>query len=220
MKKILSAAVASIVLTGCVTMSNDTKTNGAATGAAIGCAGGAVLAKIAGGNAATGCAIGAVAGGIAGYEQARQQEIANAERARQEVLATLHRTPGGQSARAEVKTTEVTVTDSKTKETKKIKALDTATLEIPTAMKGTPQYSEVMSKVKRLAEQIADERGSSEIIVSLSPGDAKSFKVALESAQTKTAKGNIITVTKTTDNRIEKGTEVIKVKPGLLNTKV
>ena len=53
-------------VTGCADMQQRTGMNdkqmGAATGAALGCVGGAVLARLTGGDAGVGCAAGAVVG--------------------------------------------------------------------------------------------------------------------------------------------------------------
>lgn len=66
-KAVLSAlAAASIPLAACTSTTNDDTLASAGTGAAIGAAGGAGVAAVAGGDVLTGAAIGAAVGGLAG----------------------------------------------------------------------------------------------------------------------------------------------------------
>jgi len=59
-------AAASLPLAGCSSMNNDSTLASAGTGAAVGAAGGAGVAAIAGGDLLTGAVIGAAVGGVAG----------------------------------------------------------------------------------------------------------------------------------------------------------
>lgn len=222
MKKIALTLIATAVgLAGCANMQEttgmDNKTAGAVGGGLIGCAGGAFLARMMGGDAAAGCAAGAVVGGLIGYENARKEEIASAERAKQEALDAMATMPAGKKATGgEVKTVEVAVTDKAKGETKKLQAFDSVSLDFPISTKGTPEHTAAMGKLKTLAERVADQRGSSEIFVSVSPTDPRNQKVALQSDQVKTQKGNLITVTRMTDAGVPKGVERITVKAGSL----
>lgn len=211
-------------LSGCASIQQgtgmDNKTAGAVGGSAIGCVGGAVLAKLAGGNALAGCAVGAVAGGLVGFEKARQEEIAAAQRARNEAVAAFSTLPGHKVRAGEVRTVEVAATDKSTRETRKYQAFESVSLDIPLAAKGTPEHDAAMSKLKTLAQRVADERGSSEIEVAMAPADAKARKVAASSGTAQTDKGNTITVTRVTDADVPRGIERITVKAGRLRTEV
>ena len=70
---------ASLALNGCANM--DQKTQSAGMGAAMGCAAGAVLAKLTKNDATTACLAGAVVGGLIGYQRARSSEIDEAKAA-------------------------------------------------------------------------------------------------------------------------------------------
>lgn len=226
MNKIAWTAVAlAIGLAGCANTntntpgSMDNKTSGAVMGGALGCAGGALLAKLAGGNMAAGCAVGAVVGGLVGFERARQEEIADAERARQDAIAATASLPPQQRARGGVvKTVEVVAKDKANGSTQKVKTFDSVSVDIPISTKGTPEYTAAMGKLKTLAERVADERGSAEIVVAVTPADARANKVNMSGGKVTTAKGNPITVTKMTDTSVPKGMERITVKAGRLKT--
>ena len=221
----LSAVALAVALTGCADMQQKTgldgKTIGAAGGAAMGCIGGALLARLNGQNAAGGCVVGAVLGGLIGFEKTRQDEISAATKAQQEAIAALAPLSVGRQVKAgEVKTVEVTATDKTKNETKKFQAFDSVSVEIPLSAKGTPEYDAALSKLKALAEKIADERGSSKIVIAMTTADARANKVTLETATAKTAKGNTVTVTKAADNAVQKGVERVTVRAGKLEQTV
>jgi len=225
MKKIqFSALLLPALLAACANTSQpgmDAKATSAAAGAAIGCVGGALLAKVTGQNAARGCALGALAGGLIGFEKARQEEIAAAAKAQQDAIAALSTLPPTTTAIAkagEVKTVEVTATDKATNESRKYQAFDSVTVDIPMSAKGTPQYEEAIGKLKTLAERVADERGSSRIEIAMTSADARANKVSLETASVKTAKGSTITVSKIADNSVPRGVERFTVRAAPLRT--
>ena len=220
-----SVVTLAITLAGCADLQKQTgmdgKTAGAAGGAAIGCIGGALLAKISGQNAAGGCMVGAVAGGLIGFAKARQDEISAASKAQQEAIAALASLPAASQVKAgEVKTVEVTATDKTKNETKKYQAFDSVSVDIPISAKGTPEYDAAIGKLKTLAEKVADERGSSKIDIAMTAADARANKVTLETASVKTAKGNTITVAKAADNTLQKGMERVTVRAGKLEQTV
>lgn len=221
----LSVVTLAITLAGCADLQKQTgmdgKTAAAAGGAAIGCIGGALLAKISGQNAAGGCMAGAVAGGLIGFAKARQDEISAASKAQQEAIAALASlSAAGQVKAGEVKTVEVTATDKTKNETKKYQAFDSVSVDIPISAKGTPEYDAAIGKLKTLAEKVADERGSSKIDIAMTAADARANKVTLETASVKTAKGNTITVAKAADNTLQKGMERVTVRAGKLEQTV
>lgn len=219
LKNVLIPISIAAILSGCANMQQvtgaDDKTASAVSGAAIGCVGGAVLARVLGKDAAAGCALGAVLGGLAGFEKARQEEIAAAEKARQEAEQIFASLPANQQPKVgAVKTTEVTATDKKTNETKKYQAFESVTLDIPVSTRGTPEYETAISKLKALATRVADERGSSEIELAYSQTDMKALKIKQEKASVTTEKGGVITVTKTGKADVPKGIERFTVRAG------
>ena len=221
----LTLIAVAVGVSGCASIQQstgmDNKTASAVGGGLMGCVGGALWAKLGGGNAAVGCAVGAAVGGFVGFEKARQGEIAAAEQARNEAVAAFAALPARQKVRAsDVKTKEVVVTDKNTRETKKYQAFESVSLDIPLSAKGTPEHDAAMDKLKTLAQRVADERGSSEIVVALTPVDARARKVAATSGTVQTSKGNTITVSKVADDSVPKGVERITVKAGRLQTEV
>ena len=95
-----------------------------------------------------------------------------------------------------------------------------AAIDIPISAKGTPEYDTAISKLKTLAEKVADERGSSKIDIAMTAADARANKVTLETASAKTAKGNTVTVSKAADNTVQKGIERVTVRAGKLEQTV
>ena len=89
----LSAVALTVALSGCAEIQQqtglDSKAISTAGGAAMGCVGGALLARMTGQNGLGGCMAGAVVGGFIGFEKSRQDEITAAEKARQEAMAAL-----------------------------------------------------------------------------------------------------------------------------------
>ncbi len=220
MKLLTSLAISvTVALSGCADIQQstgvDSETLNTAGGAAIGCLGGAFLAKVTGQNAMGGCLLGAVAGGLIGFEKSRQEEISAATKAQQEAMTALAPLSTSRLVKAgEIKTVEVIATDKTKNETKKFQAFESVSLDIPLSAKGTPEYDAAMSKLKTLAEKVADERGTSKIDIAMTAADAKANKFVLETGSAKTAKGNTITVTKAADNSIPKGTERVTIRAG------
>lgn len=208
-----------VTLTGCANMQQisgvDNKTASAAGGAALGCIGGSVLAKVMGKDATTGCAVGAVVGGLTGFEKARQEEIAAAENARTEAAQAFAKLPEKDRPKiGEVKTTQTEVTDKKTNEKKKYKTFQSVTLDIPVSTRGTDEYETAIGKLKTLATRVADERGSAEIDMEYSKADATKLKVKQETASVKTEKGGVITVKKSANSNVPQGIERFTVRAG------
>ncbi|MDM0028405.1 glycine zipper domain-containing protein [Variovorax saccharolyticus] len=223
MKSLFVPAVAlSVVLSGCANIQAstgaDAKTVSTVAGSIVGCAAGALLARATHGNALAGCTVGAVAGGLIGFEKARQEEIASAEQARREALAAMAQLPpAGRPVASEVKTVEITATDKDSHQAKKYRSFDSLSVDLPLSTRGTPEHQAALDKLKKLAERIADERGSSELYLAMTPADTKAQKVSLETIKAPTQKGTV-TIFKTVDATLPKGFERVTVKAGKLKT--
>lgn len=224
MRKVsLSVLAAALVASGCAQMQQagfDAKSASAIVGAGIGCVVGAIGAKVTGGNAAVGCVGGAVVGGFAGFEKARREELAAAEQTRTEAVTALAQLPDARKAGSSLNTVPVEVTDKVTHEKKIVQSFDSVTLDIPLSTKGTPQHEAAMAKLRALAERVADERGSCDITIAMTPTDAKARHVALTSAQTQSKNGKPITVTNAADPSLPTGVERVTVKAGKLPAEV
>lgn len=230
--KIITLAVLVGITTGCASIQETTgmskTTTGGVVGGVVGCAGGAVLAHMMGGKALVGCAVGAAAGGLIGYQQARAQEIAEAEQLQKEIVAGLNESvqiapvalntsaPAKPAPKAvsEVRTKEVVVTDKKTGEKQTVKTLDEISVDIPVSMKGTPEYTAAMDKIRTYATRMADQRGSADILVSMTAQDARVAKVSASTQTAKTDKGNPVKVSRVISNTAPRGMERVVVRPG------
>lgn len=205
-QKIIAVCVLPIFISGCAGM--DSKSKSATLGAAFGCAAGAILANISGHDAAGGCAAGALVGGIVGYEKARQDELNAAKLAQQNAVSSL---PGAQAG--EVVADNISVTEKATGQVKQVQVFREANIDLPLSKKGTPEFNSAMDKLKAFAEKVADERGKSEIIVSLAPNDAKAQKVSAEKVEFKTASGKgTVLFSKAVDDTIKTGVERVTVR--------
>lgn len=219
---LVSAVALAVVLSGCASIQEstgvDAKTMSTVTGSVVGCATGVLLAKATRSNALAGCTVGAVAGGLIGFEKARQEEIAAAEQARAEALAAMARLPAAQRPVAsEVKTVEVTATDKDSHQAKKYQSFDSVSVDLPLSTRGTPEHQAALDKLKKLAERVADERGSAELYLAMNAADTKAQKVSLETIKAPTQKGTV-TIFKTVDATLPKGFERVTVKAGKLKT--
>lgn len=205
-QKVIAICVLTIFISGCAGM--DSKSQSTALGAGLGCAAGAILAKATGHNAAGGCAAGALVGGIAGYEKARRDELAAAKLAQQDAVSSLPGTKAG-----DVVTDNISVKDKTTGQVKQVQAFREVSIDLPLSKKGTPEFNSAMDKLKVLAEKFADERGKSEIIVSLSPKNAKAQKISSETAEFKTASGKgTVLFSRIADSNVRTGVERVTVR--------
>lgn len=164
LSRITLTAVASAVLAvtaGCASIDTATQkvggvfgsqndaTRSATGGAIIGCAGGAVLARILGNGSdmLKGCAAGAVVGGIASV-QVHKHEVEKARQLAMEVN-TLH------GVTATVATKQVEAKDEQTGKTTKAEALDRLTIDLPS--KGVKAHADDVTRVIDKASKLADE---------------------------------------------------------------
>lgn len=164
LSRITSATAAAVALTlasGCASIDNATQkiggvfgskndtTRSATGGAIIGCAGGAVLARIVSGgrDMLRGCAAGAVVGGVASV-QAHKHEVEKAQQLALEVNS-LH------GVKATVATKQVEAKDERTGKTTQDEALDRLTIDLPS--KGVKAHAAEVTRVIDKAATLADE---------------------------------------------------------------
>jgi hypothetical protein len=132
-------------------LSNTAKDTG--IGAAIGCAGGAVLSKITGNGLGKGCLVGAVAGGVVRYIKGRDQDLQEAQKVEQEIrdIKPVGKDDGGYTPVVTKKTEKVTVEE--TKEVKEVLVLDK--FEVPLKQASLDSKSDdsakVLNKIGKLA---------------------------------------------------------------------
>lgn len=141
----------SVAVGGCASV--DQKTQSAGVGAAVGCATGAVLAKLTKNDAKTACLAGAVVGGLIGCQRARSSEIDDAKVAVDDVVKV-----SGAKA-APVRTYTVTVTDKQTGKTEAVRAFKSVSVDIPLSQLDTNDGKEAMRKLNAYARKVAREHG-------------------------------------------------------------
>lgn len=150
-KTLLGGLVAAVLLSSCA--SAGSKTEGTLIGGGIGCAGGAILAAVTKNDVATGCAAGAVIGGLIGYMNAREAEVADAQKA----ADSASRVAGAKVS--PVQTQTVQVTDKKTKKTDTVKAFKSVSVDIPKSQLDTAEGKDAVRKLEEYARKTAADRG-------------------------------------------------------------
>ncbi len=150
-KTLLGGLVAAVLLSSCA--SAGSKTEGTLIGGGIGCAGGAILAAVTKNDVATGCAAGAVIGGLIGYMNAREAEVADAQKA----ADSASKVEGAKVS--PVQTQTVQVTDKKTKKTDTVKAFKSVSVDIPKRQLDTAEGKDAVRKLEEYARKTAADRG-------------------------------------------------------------
>jgi hypothetical protein len=185
--RLLALALAcSMAATGCETM--DAKTQGAVIGGAIGCAGGAVFAKLTKNDIGTACAAGAVVGGLVGYLRARNAEVQEAQQAAQEAV---HDVPGAHATPVETQT--VQVTDRETHKTDHVQAFKSVSVDIPVSQIDTADGRAAVAKLDAYARKVAAERSETVdmTVASASGKGASASPVALRQTSEVSGKGQV-----------------------------
>lgn len=215
--KLIASSLATITaLTGCASIQESTglsnKTVSTSAGITLGCAGGALMAKLLNRDVATGCMAGAAVGGLIGFEKARQEEIDEAEKTSADVMNTMATIPAGKGVVAEkTKTIDVETQDASTKSVKKVKTFSSITIDLPLTAKGTPEFDTAIEKIKAFATKLADKRGSADITLAVSPKSAAKYQFTASKDSVKTEAGNTINVIKKLDQAVPQGIERITV---------
>ena len=147
------------------------------------------------------------------FENTRKEEILAAERVRTELSAAFQGKKGAENAVVEpLSLTQASVTDKITGKTQNVTVFDSLAFVMPLAMRRTPAADQVNMQIKTLANKLADDRGSSQILFMLQASDAKANGIKLDSASADSPKGNPVKVTRTADKSIPKGMQKVIVK--------
>lgn len=195
----------SMLITGCGTM--DSKTEGGAIGAAVGCAAGAVLAKLTKNDAGVACAAGAVVGGLIGYQRARSAEVDQAK----QVSEAAAKVEGAKVS--PVETQQVTVVDRKANKTENVAAFKAVSVDIPVRQLNTPEGKDAIRKLEEYARKTADERGETiDMTYAAAPErGGSSTKVALKETIEPSGKGKVRRV-QVADPRIAAGIQRVTIE--------
>lgn len=183
--RILCVALTPVLASSCATV--DDKTQSAAVGATLGCAAGALLAKVTSNDMGTACAAGAVVGGIIGYQRARNNEIEEAHKAADATKSI----EGAKTA--PVQTDVVQVTDKETGKTEQVKAFKSVSVDIPLSQVDTADGREAMRKLNDYARKVATDRGDTvDMTVAVAPDKAGKSKVAAQQTRETVGKGAVV----------------------------
>jgi hypothetical protein len=185
LKKSLAAMLSlSMVASGCSSM--DSKTESTAIGAGIGCAAGALFAKLSKNDMATACAAGAVVGGLAGYLRARNAEVAEAH----EVADTAAKVEGAKVTPVETQT--VQVVDKAANKTENVAAFKAISVDIPVSQLNTKEGKDAVRKLDEYARKTADQRGETiDMTIASAPERGGTTKVALKETIEPAGKGKV-----------------------------
>jgi len=170
----ITLCLLSLAVAGCANV--DQKTHSAGIGAAVGCAAGAVFAKLTKNDPTTACVAGAVVGGLVGYQRARSAEIEEARVTTEEAV----RVSGGKAS--PVRTENVRVTDKQTGKTDTVRAFKSVSVDIPLSQLNTPDGEESMRKLNDYARKMARERAET-IQMTIATTRSRSSKATPVSAQ-------------------------------------
>ncbi|MBF5004526.1 hypothetical protein [Diaphorobacter caeni] len=155
---------------------------------------------------------------IARFETLQKQldeEVHDAEVSIEAAVEATKTLPKAQRARnTSVLTNRVSMTDSQSPRVADVTALDTVTIELPTAGKKKRGYINSMNAVKALATRIADSRGGATILVEQASADVRGRKVNTSEGESKTKDGNPLTVQKSVNADLPRGIERYTIKAG------
>lgn len=187
-----------------------------------------MLSRAMGGNAQCGDGNApATTSGQAGERFAKLQQVLDSETqmARQAQAAAVEATralPANQRATSgPVQMLQVAIEDSQQPGTARtVQTLDSITVDLPLAGKGKAPYTQAMDTLKELANTLADNRGAATISVVQSQADVQAKRVNTASGVTQTAKGNPVSVQKSTSSTLPAGVERYTIRAGAIRGKL
>jgi len=171
----------------------------------------------AGAQASTATPMAATNAALSDFASARSSEISSARRTLDEIVQATARQPPARQVRPRgIVTAPFEVTDKQSAQTRSVETFDSLTVDLPLALRGSPEHDAAMAGVKALAETLAKSRGSAEIVRAFAPADVRNEKIVLESAAAKSASGQDILVRRQSDPEVLRGFERIIVRGAAL----
>src|SRR5690606_2571039 len=111
-------------------------------------------------------------------QAALDQETQQAQSLQAQAIQAMQKLPVKQRAVAgPVQTKTVSIADGQSGQTHQMRAFSALTVEMPLAAKGRKEYTQAMNLLKELANELADNRGASSIVVTQSDEDVKAGRV-------------------------------------------
>ena len=149
------------------------------------------------------------------------QEAAQATDLQKQAVQAMQKLPVRQRAVAgPVRTRPVPITDGQSGMTSQLQAFSSLSVDMPLAAKGRPEYTRAMDALKELANDLADNRGSSTILVEQSEADVSAGRVNTASGTTQTKNNKPVTVRKKLDSNLPAGVERYTIEAGEIRGKL
>ena len=154
-------------------------------------------------------------------QAALNQETQQAQSIQTQAVQAMQKLPVRQRAVAgPVQVKPVPITDGQSGRTLQMQAFSALSIDMPLAAKGRPEYIKAMDLLKDLANELADNRGTSSIVVDQSDADVKAGRVNTATGTTKSKGGKPVTVIKKVDAALPTGVERYTIEAGDIRGKL
>ena len=154
-------------------------------------------------------------------QAALNQETQHAQSIQAQAVQAKQSLPVKQRAVAgPVLTQPVPIADAQSGQTLQMRAFSSLSVEMPLAAKGRKEYTRAMDLLKELANELADNRGSSSIVVDQADADVKAGRVNTATGTTQSKGGKPVSVIKRIDAGVPSGVERYTVEAGAIRGKL
>ena len=154
-------------------------------------------------------------------QAALDQETAQATELQSQAVQAMQKLPVRQrSVAGALRTRPVPITDGQSGVTSQLQAFASLSVDMPLAAKGRSEYTRAMDALKELANELADNRGSSTILVEQSEADVSAGRVNTSSGTTQTKHGKPVTVRKSVNSTLPAGVERYTIEAGEIRGKL
>ena len=154
-------------------------------------------------------------------QAALNQETQQAQSIQAQAVQAMQSLPVQQRAVAgPVLTQPVSIDDAQSGQTLQVRAFSSVSVEMPLAAKGRKEYTRAMDLLKELANELADNRGSSSIVVDQADADVKAGRVNTATGTTQSKGGKPVSVIKRIDAGVPSGVERYTIEAGAIRGKL
>lgn len=154
-------------------------------------------------------------------QAALNQETQQAQGIQAQAVQAMQSLPVKQRAVAgPVLTQPVPIADGQSGKTLQMRAFSSLSVEMPLAAKGRKEYTRAMDLLKELANELADNRGASSIVVDQADGDVKAGRVNTATGTTQSKSGKPVSVIKRIDAGLPNGMERYTIEAGAIRGKL
>ncbi|MDR3064381.1 MAG: hypothetical protein LBV05_02585 [Comamonas sp.] len=158
---------------------------------------------------------------FARLQAALDQETQQAQSMQAQAVQAMQKLPAKQRAVAgPVQTRTVSIADGQSGQAHQMRSFSALTVEMPLAAKGRKEYTQAMNVLKELANELADNRGSSSIVVDQSDEDVRAGRVNTATGTTQSKGGKPVTVIKKIDTGLPAGVERYTIEAGEIRGKL